>query len=69
MFHRRRFKQSVSLRDRLVSFANEARTKADLLPPGRERDGLLTKQRQADTASHLSDWANSPGLRPPRLTG
>jgi hypothetical protein len=69
MFHRRRFKQSVSLRDRLVSFANEVRTKADLLPPGRERDDLLTKQRQADTASHLNDWANSPGLRPPRLTG
>jgi hypothetical protein len=69
MFHRRRFKQSVSLRDRLVSFANEVRTKADRLPPGRERDDLLKKERQAETASHLSDWANSPGLRLPRLTG
>ena len=35
------------------------------LPPGPERDALIRKARQADTASHLDDWANSPGLQPP----
>ena len=59
----RRTKQSTSLKDRLVSFAKEAREKASKLAPGPERDGLLTKARRADTASHLDDWANSPGLR------
>jgi hypothetical protein len=54
---RRRFKQFVSLKDRLVSFSNEVRKRASLMPPCEERDALLTKARQADAASHLSDWA------------
>jgi hypothetical protein len=57
---RRRFVQSVSLRDRLEAFAEEARAKAELMPPGPERDELK-KIRQADVAAHLDDWANSPG--------
>jgi hypothetical protein len=27
---------------------------------------LLKKARQADTAAHVDDWANSRGLRPPK---
>jgi hypothetical protein len=66
MFERRRFKPAISLKDRLASFANEVREKADLLPPGRERDDMLKKVSQADTASYLNDWVNSPGLRSPK---
>ena len=66
MQRRRRFKQTVSLQDRLASFSKEARSRANTLPPGPERDGLLKKARQADTASHLDDWVNSPGLQPPK---
>jgi len=62
---RRRFKQTTSLKDRLASFAKETREKASHLKPGPEQDALLKKARQADTASHLDDWANSPGLKPP----
>jgi hypothetical protein len=62
---RRRFKQVVSLQDRLVSFANDTREQASTLPPGHEKDELLKKARQADTASHLEEWLNSPGLRTP----
>lgn len=58
-------KQATSLKDRLVVFAEEARGKASQLGPGPERDDLLKRARQADTAAHLDDWANSPGLRPP----
>jgi hypothetical protein len=61
----RYFKQKVSLEERLASYANSAREVAALLPPGAEKDELLRKVRQADTAVHLSDWANSPGLRAP----
>jgi hypothetical protein len=28
---------------------------------------LLRRARQADTAAHLDEWANSPGLQPPKL--
>lgn len=63
---RRRFKQTTSLKERLASFAKEAREKASELRPGPEQDALLKKARQADTASHLDEWANSPGLQPPK---
>jgi hypothetical protein len=65
MFDRRRFKQ-LSLKDRLASFAKEVREKASLLPPGAERNNMLTRASQADTASHLDDWVKSPGLRSPK---
>jgi hypothetical protein len=55
-----------TLRDRLASFAKEAREKASQLKPGPEQDALLKKARQADTAYHLDQWANSPGLQPPK---
>jgi hypothetical protein len=35
------------------------------LPPGADRDQLLMKLRLAETAMHLDDWANSPGLQSP----
>ena len=66
MFHRRRFKQSMSLNDRLIAFAKEARERAEQLPAGLVRDDLLKKARQAETTSHLDDWINSPGLQHPR---
>ena len=66
MQHRRRFKQSISFHDRLATWANQVREQADSLPPGPERDALLKKASQADTAAHLEDWANSPGLQPPK---
>ena len=66
MLHRRRLKQSMSLHDRLATFAKDVREKAVQLPLGAERDDLLQKAPQADTAVHLADWVNSPGLEPPR---
>ena len=65
MQHRRRVKQTSSLKDRLTSFAKEAREKASRLPPGAEKEAMLKKARQANTAVHLEDWINSQGLRPP----
>ena len=32
---------------------------------GPQRDVLVKKIRQLDTASHMSDWLRSPGLQPP----
>jgi hypothetical protein len=36
------------------------------LKHGPERDALLKKIRQLDTAAHLSEWLSSPGLQPPK---
>lgn len=65
MAERSRDKQAASLKDRLTAFAEEARSKASQLRPGHEREDLLQKARQADTAAYLDEWVNSPGLRPP----
>lgn len=62
---RRRVRQATSLKERLMAFAQDARAKAAELKPGIERDDMLRKARQADTALHLDEWANSPGLKPP----
>jgi hypothetical protein len=66
MLKRRRFRQNTSFADRLCAWAEEVREQAATLPPGPERDNLFRKARQADTASHLDEWANSPGLQPPK---
>jgi hypothetical protein len=63
---RRRFKNTLTFPDRLKTFADELKAKAAELRPGPERDALLKKARQADTAAHLEEWANSPGLQPPK---
>lgn len=64
MQRRRREKQTESLKDRLASFAKEALEKAKTAT-GPEREELIKKARRADTASHIDEWANSPGLQPP----
>jgi hypothetical protein len=64
---RRRFKQTTSLQDRLASFAQEARKQAARLPPGSEKQDLLRRARQAETAARLDSWITSPGLQPPGL--
>ena len=53
MQKRRRFKQTVSLQERLVAFANELREKAAVIPPGPERDDLLDRASQADASLDL----------------
>lgn len=65
MQNRRRFKQQLTLQDRLAAWSKEVLEQASKTPPGPERDALLKKARQADVANHLDDWAKSPGLQPP----
>ena len=62
---RLRFKPDRALGERLIREARLAREEAAELPPGEERDRLLKKARQADTAAHIDEWLSSPGLQPP----
>jgi hypothetical protein len=48
-------------RDQAEAYKQEAAK----LPHGRERDDLLRKARQLETASHVNEWLSSPGLSPP----
>jgi hypothetical protein len=60
MLRRHRVKHTASLEERIAERVDEIR---EALPLGsRERERL---ERQANTASHISDWLRSPGLQPP----
>ena len=59
MQKRRRFKQTKSLKDRLLEKAQNLREQAKLLPYGSVRDATLKKARQAEAAAHIDEWLNS----------
>ena len=63
---RRRIKHKMSLEERLANQARQLREQAKTLPHGAEREELLRKARQTETASHMSGWLSSPGLQPPK---
>lgn len=54
-----------SLEDQWRDEAESCKADAEKLPPGPERDHLLRTARQLKTASHMTDWLSSPGLKPP----
>jgi hypothetical protein len=62
---RRRFRTSQSLEVRLGEEAAQLRHEASELPEGLKRDHVLRRARQAETGSHITDWIESRGLRPP----
>ena len=47
--------------------AEKAKLEAQVaqLKPGPQKDALLRKIRQLDTAAHMSEWLSSPELQPP----
>lgn len=59
-------RRSESIQERLAAFAQKTREKASVLPPGLEQQDLLRKVRQAETAAHMDEWLNSPGLLSPK---
>jgi len=65
MQKRRRLKQDIPLHCRLAAWAKHVREQASQLQPGPQRDVLMAKARQAETAADLDDWINSKGLQLP----
>lgn len=63
---RRRFKQLLSLGERLDQEAARLRSQAENLPYGPEREKLLRRARQLATARHVDEWLRSPGLQAPQ---
>jgi hypothetical protein len=60
-----RAKRFLSLGDRLALYAKKVRQRAARLPPGVEKDALLKKAHQANSASELHDRAGSLGPQSP----
>jgi hypothetical protein len=62
---RDRSKQIALPGERLQQAAQQARDAAEL-PAGKQRDELMRKARQSETAARIDQWLTSPGLQPPK---
>ena len=62
---RSHFKQTVPLELRLEEHAKRLRQEAGSTPSGAEREKLIRRARQAETASHINQWVSSKGFLPP----
>jgi hypothetical protein len=58
-------RKTLSPEQRLREKAKAFKRQAERLPYGREREELLLRARQLETASHIGKWISSPGLSPP----
>jgi hypothetical protein len=65
MSKRRRVKPALSFFDRLKMEAQRLRQEAENKPPGPDRDELMKKVRQVETALRIANWVTSPGLKSP----
>jgi predicted trehalose synthase len=63
---RRRFEQSAPLDQRLIEEAQRLRKEAKGTHPGIEREQLIRRARQAETAAYIQQWLSSPGPQPPK---
>ena len=63
---RSRIMHRATYEERLAEEAQRLKEQAKKAAFGRERDLLLRKARQAETAAHVSEWITSPGLMSPK---
>ena len=63
---RRRIQHDAPLDQRLIEEAQRLRKVAKGTHPGIERERLIRKARQAETAAHMQEWLSSRGLQAPR---
>jgi hypothetical protein len=64
---RQRIKQKTTFEQRLEEEALRFKEAAEKQPAGSTaRELLLRRARQAETASHISEWLSSPGLASPK---
>jgi hypothetical protein len=63
---RNRTRPALSLQERLKRIAFRAREKAEALPPGRERDRLITAAVSTESAAAIERWLTSRELQEPK---
>jgi hypothetical protein len=57
--------RKLTAEQQLYRQSQDAQNEAQKLPHGKERQALVKKARQLDTASHVYDWLSSADLKPP----
>jgi hypothetical protein len=65
MKKRRRFKQTLTLEERLLRDSEQLREQAKMLGPGPTRNHLLKRIQQNETAVALCEHLNAPATRAP----
>jgi hypothetical protein len=63
---RLRIKQEATFAERLASEARRLKDLASKTAAGPDRDLILRKVSQVETALHIDEWTTSPGLQPPK---
>jgi hypothetical protein len=58
--------QKSSFEERLAEQGRRLREQAKKLPAGVERNDLIRRARQTETASQINAWLRSPGLASPK---
>jgi hypothetical protein len=66
MPERRRFTQATSIEGRLAEEAKRLRKQAQGTPPGIERERLVRRARQLETAARMNEWPTSRGGQAPK---
>ncbi len=66
MTKRNRQKHAIPFDQRLQKAAEEARAAAGKLPQSLEREALIERARQAETAARINEWLTSPGSQSPK---
>jgi hypothetical protein len=59
-------RSKISIERKWHQQSEAAKNEAQKLPHGKERDALVRKARQLETASQINQWLSSPELQPPK---
>jgi hypothetical protein len=62
---RERSMRKITIEEKWLQQSEAAKNAAQKLPHGREREAIIKKARQLETASQINQWLSSPELRPP----
>lgn len=54
-----------TIEEKWRQLSEAAKTEAEKLPFGKEREALVRKARQLQTASQMNQWLSSSELKPP----
>jgi hypothetical protein len=58
--------RKITIEQKWHQQSEAAKNAASKLPHGKERDALVRRARQLETASLINEWLSSPALQPPK---
>ena len=59
-------RRKIAIEQKLHQQSEEAKSEAERLPYGKEREALVRKARQLKIGSQIDRWISSPALQPPK---